>query len=404
MAYPKMQHPYTPELVAEIQAYIDESTEDVGSICLCFNKIKRTLRTLSIMTKRQIKPELVLCHESNRGGLGLNGEDSDIKLAGVHKIGFDPDEVKKAVCIELCPLEPKRGEQLKWNAKQAEGSRGLIPPVVGNELVLSLGCGHFSNGLRNANAGGKTLQEDIADAHGNIDRERLCRDEWMKQALNEGLEWDCIPWQAEVAWPRLPHIIQAGCNASQHLYTEETEPTVMLNMCKEHDRLIQAGIEHPSWDHCEKVGIQSNPPCKSYSGILRDFSEQFSGGVGAPVIAEIARFCKNNAKSRIIGGSFYKNIIELKIDPLRSCIYVRQAAVKAQSACVSKYMEGNLCNFIKKNHLSQLVHKDKIDLVLQDLVLMRVLMLCCSIHVMYVLMLCVLFMLYMLCMCSCHVY
>ena len=80
----------------------------------------------------------------NRGGLGGNGYDAHKNGSQFFKTGADKDELKKALSIEICPIEPLRSLEYEKMERIVARSKGVLAPVTRREADSTLACGHFS--------------------------------------------------------------------------------------------------------------------------------------------------------------------------------------------------------------------------------------------------------------------
>ena len=94
---------------------------------------------------RSVKKQLCkffLTHKENRNRLMLNARNVHVKGAVIYAIGADIEQLSTAVCVELAPDGPSRIANIEANKSLISKSQGLLAPVNGEELYLSLGCGH----------------------------------------------------------------------------------------------------------------------------------------------------------------------------------------------------------------------------------------------------------------------
>ena len=109
------------------------------------------------------------------------------------------------------------------------GAKGLLPLLRGSEAYLSVGTGHFTGWVRAIKFGCRTPYKSIADRKGLLSADRFRhKDSRMAKCIDEGYEWRVFPWQAEVAWPRLPDLAQRALNVSHGVTSRSTEVEVMV--------------------------------------------------------------------------------------------------------------------------------------------------------------------------------
>ena len=101
-----LPHGFSDEIVNEVQLLIDFDPK-------CFGALQAWLSIVDVFRKNGIgHDEENVCaddcivHTDNRGGLGLNAYDAHRNGDTALLAGADPQELAKALSIELCPIEP----------------------------------------------------------------------------------------------------------------------------------------------------------------------------------------------------------------------------------------------------------------------------------------------------------
>ena len=126
----------------------------------------------------------------------------------IYSVGADRKQLTTAVAVEIAPSGPTRVLNLEANAELVKKSNNLLAPVTGEELYLSLGCGHTVAFCKVAALGGPTPQKGLQDSHGNIDYGKLCKQAELKAMLEQGWDWDIIPWEVDLMFPRFVKAVQ----------------------------------------------------------------------------------------------------------------------------------------------------------------------------------------------------
>ena len=122
---------------------------------------------------QQVSPKYFLVHKENRNRLMLNHLNVHKKGAGIYGIGADLKQLSVAICAELAPEGPTRHSQLQASNSMLNKAGGLLAPITGDELYLSLGCSHTVAFCKLAPLGGPTPIKELQDANGKVDRARL---------------------------------------------------------------------------------------------------------------------------------------------------------------------------------------------------------------------------------------
>ena len=86
-----------------------------------------------------------------------------------------------------------REAQIQANKDLVARSNGMLAPVTGDELYLSVATGHAIAFCRASNAGCKTVLAFIMDKNGFIDIQKLKKQPDFKEMLEEGWDFDVIP-------------------------------------------------------------------------------------------------------------------------------------------------------------------------------------------------------------------
>ena len=196
----------------------------------------------------------------------------------IYSVGADRKQLTTAVTVEIAPSGPTRVLNLTANAELVKKSKNLLAPVNGEELYLSLGCGHTVAFCKVAALGGPTPQKGLQDSMGNIDYGKLCKQAEFKAMLEQGWDWDIIPWDVDQMFPRFAKSAQKALNGSNSAATEIGELETACNLADLQEDLA----DNPEW---EKVALQSVQDmcmsCAPYSSTILDF-EALWGWSGSP--------------------------------------------------------------------------------------------------------------------------
>ncbi len=161
-------HGYAAQLVDDVQAIIDATNRGEIAPNTAYEDISSMLTEHGIVEDKILQVDELGVHPSNRGRLGLNGHNVHRNGHEVDKVGCDLKELSKAAAFELCPLQPRRGEQLAFSQKVIAGSKGLLAPLTGQESHLTVGTGHWTSWVRALKASCRTPLADMTDGKGNF--------------------------------------------------------------------------------------------------------------------------------------------------------------------------------------------------------------------------------------------
>ena len=353
-----MDEIYSPALVAQVQALIDDDKKPILSRWL---EILEIFETNNITQRLQLKATLFLVHPSNRGKLGLNPHNAHRTGKNVIGVGGNADELKNAVGFELAPPGPARKEQTDFNKSLAELSTGLLAEVNGSEKYATIGCGHFTAFMRAAFGGCKTLEPTLQDSFGNIDKGLINRDKQLNKLMHEGWMWTIIPYDAERAWPKLPDLGQRALNATNNVASQASELEIASTIAAFAEEEESSGRLPIDWAACTDRACQGNPPCKKYAALLGTFARMYGGGKGTPIVRQLDSFAKTLNQNLVLGEEYLTAVVEVKISDVKPCPRVRGALV-ACNLTATKSSDG-IAKLLTKSDIQSLKGKDKVQSV-----------------------------------------
>ena len=276
------------------------------------SKSMKIMRVHNLLKKETLRPSLFLTHKQNRDRLMLHAANCHTKGALIQGIGADRNYCTTAVACELAPAGPSRLAQLEANRVLIKRSNGLLADINGTEGYLSLGCSHTVAFCKTANIGGITNQVGLMDDEGDgvISASKLKRQSEFKIMLEEGWEWEVVPWDVDAAYPRWAKICQKALNGSNSVSSEIGELDTCVHLADSIGDITAA--QCPNIEHAEKQIVKSTEAmgmtCSSYARVLMDFVKQFGGGPGAPHICFLDSVAKSFNCTSVIGDEFWRCI------------------------------------------------------------------------------------------------
>ena len=135
---------------------------------------------------QQVSPKYFLVHKENRNKLMLNHLNVHKKGGVIYGIGADLKQLSVAICAELAPDGPTRLSQLEANRSMLKKFAGLLAPINGEELYLSLGCSHTVAFCKLAPLAGPTPIKALQDANGKVDYAKICKQADFKHMMEKG--------------------------------------------------------------------------------------------------------------------------------------------------------------------------------------------------------------------------
>lgn len=279
-------HGYPASLVMEVQSLIDAANKGDLAPNTALGDIWSILESRNICKEEILNVDAIACHPCNRGKLGLNGYNVHKNIHQVDQAGVDINELGKAHAFELCPIDPLKSQQLAFNSRLVDISKGLLAPLKGTESKLSVGTGHFTAGARAIKAGCKTCIPSLKDSNGQLSADRFRKkDHRWSNILDKGWSWKVWPWQTEIAWPLLPDLAQRSLNSSHAVSSRSTENEVMVwvvEACKDHSKTTKTEF-HELMQTVAKTG----PVCAPYIGKVGELALQIGGGSHGSVLFSI---------------------------------------------------------------------------------------------------------------------
>jgi hypothetical protein len=308
---------------------------------------------------KKVHPKFFLTHKENRNRLMLNGKNCHKKGAVIERIGADRKQLSTAVCTEIAPSGPTRVSNLEANQALIKRSGGLLAPMNGEELYLSLGCGHTVAFCKVAPLCPATAEKSLQDKYGYIDYAKLLRQSEFKAMMEEGWDWDVIPWDVDQMFPKFANIVQKALNGSNSASTEIGELDTALNLADLQAELGAAG---------ENVALKSVQDmcmsCAPYCHIINDFVKLYGGGPGAPHITFMDSIGKAFNSTMVLGEQYWHGITYLTFTD-KTCMYPLLRVALALVNLTSDKQEHGIAKLLVKSDLNKITQKSSAALAWQ---------------------------------------
>ena len=284
----------TADFKAKFQKQLDSTNQAPG---IKFDGLMDLLREHKVSYKlKSVSPTLFLVHKANRGGLGLSPFNVHKNASAIYSVGANKAKLDSAFAIELAPSGDQLNSNIRFNQILVSKSNGLLAAVTGSEKYCTLGCGHTTAFCKLAAQGGPTSEANIADGNGKIDRFKLASDPTLHGMIEEGWDWEIIPFYIDEEYPTFAQVAQKALNASNHVASlvSELETAITLASTLEDQGMMANASDEKEWQELALQNVKSAcMPCASYAHIIMKFVKQYAGGNGAPQI----RFLDNVAKT-----------------------------------------------------------------------------------------------------------
>ena len=257
-----------------------------------------------VKVERDVHPKYFLTHIENRDKLMLNAKQVHNKGKVIANIGADRNQLSTAIAVEIAPSGPTRVANLEANRKLIEKSNGLLAPMNGQELYLSLGCGHTVAFCKVAPLCGPTPEKTLQDEHGALDCARLQKQSEFKAMMEIGWAWEIIPWDVDAMFPKFAKKCQKALNGSNSASSEIGELDTAMALS---DLQTELSAETESWEKLAIKTVQgSQMSCGEYATVILDFVKMYGGGPGAPHISFMDAIGKKYNSTMVLGAEFWK--------------------------------------------------------------------------------------------------
>ncbi|CAE6969732.1 unnamed protein product [Symbiodinium sp. CCMP2592] len=223
----------------------------------------------SLAWKATLEPSMLLVHQLNRSGLGVNGHNCHSKAAGILKAGFDKSYLHSS-CFQLSENPDLRARQVAFNQKQVEQAGGLLAPVNGTERYLSVSSGHTTQFLKALWAGCRTSEGSLA-TNGFLSKEVLCgKDPVLREVMLHGWSWVIVSWAVEECYPDLPKLAERALNSSNSAFQAQSERELALHILD-----LASGMQQPDFKALAAEACHAGP-VKNYSSSIAKWLGSYS--------------------------------------------------------------------------------------------------------------------------------
>ena len=244
-------------------------------------------------------PAKFFVHPRNRFGLGLSPHQAHRSGAKICGVGADKAALTNAFAIEMQAEGPMRQAAVDFNLSVITRSNGILAQPTGQEMYLSIGCGHTVAFCRAAQAGCPTPNDKLKSASGTIDTQRLFKDKVFKSMVQDGWDWWIISAVVDRECPRYANFAQKALNANNHVASvigEVEAAQMMAEYLKDGDQSDE-NLEEMAQESVRAMGC----PCSPYVDSIIKFVRIYAGGTGAPHIQFIDKVAKQFHATGVLG-------------------------------------------------------------------------------------------------------
>ena len=331
---------------------------------LKIDSIRGELLANNLAEYRIIAPERVLCHPSNRGGMMLNKYDVHKEGSIMLKVGVKLDRLTDADAFEVSRKADKRAEQIRVNTQLAETSENYLAPVVGSEIVLSVGCSHTVAFCRAVLTNCKTSASELATASGhlNLDSILVGKDRLghpFYKMCSQGWTWCVISSEVEEAFPQLPALWQSTLNSSHAVSGQalEMETALLIAEVYKHTKSMDAAVA---------ATRDSQPRCLHYLDAIVHYVKNYAGGESFSVIHYLADFSKTLRSNLLLGEEYMKAVSFCTFAEADTLFPMLRAGLLAAQLTSAKEVDG-VARMLTKSDVEKLKSKDFFCIVSEGL-------------------------------------
>jgi hypothetical protein len=351
-----LPHRFEAAFVEEVDEQITKGLEEAPEAE--WLNIKEKLFAMGAATyEENVCADDLVVHEKNRGELGLNPRDFHRNLVTILKGGCNPDRLHDATSIELSPHGVHRDEQLAFNANLAKQSDGIMVTPSGRERLGTLGCGHFGQAVKATRGNCRTPEVYLQDANGRLSVSHLgAKDARYGAICTGGYRHLKLCYDVQVAWPRMPSLIQKALNMSNNVPTQTTELETAVSISE----FLTIG-----WGASLEKAVEAVRPssaCKAYIDKIGKLVLFYVGGGKAPVVRRLHHFhmtlggCSggNGKWGEEITGA----IADVEVEAGVATAFTRESLMTCTMTSI-KVVDGVFQMFTRADVTKALNHKDR---------------------------------------------
>jgi hypothetical protein len=304
---------------------------------------------------KKVHCRFFLTHKANRGGLLLSPYNAHRNAAKIDAGGGDRKQLTNAICMELAPCGSLRAEHLEANQQLIERAKLLLAEINGEERYITLGCGHTAAWCKHAAVGGRTPEKSLQDEFGNIDVQKVKRNNEFRLMIEEGWDWLVVPHEIDAAYPKFAQIAQKALNVANHVSSAVSELEAAVTLATTANDPGMQDI--PNWKDVVIDSVQAlSPPCSSYVSVLLEFVLLYGGGPEAPQVLFMDAFAKQYGCSVALGETFWTTLTNQQFQT-KTCKFPQLRIALALCNLLGDKVEDGIAKFIVRSDIVKVASK-----------------------------------------------
>ena len=288
---------------------------------------------------------------TNRNGLGVNVDDVYDLGIDIKFVGWDDDEVVRALCITSAPSD---NDLMNFNKSLVAQSGGRLPPT--NELQLSyyaLSCNHTVWFLKCVAAGLPCSCPTVA-VDGVLSLAHIeTSDPLFARRVREGINWTVLDWRIRAHYPQLVELLSQARNTGGML-NRRTTAFEVLKQIHSVTAKKQAAGEDVDWVQVRRVVARTKPPCLHILEQLASYVCANSGGPEGIYLDELLKIWKScglGSLVRNIPGKLWQALADVAHTDGMPMLRLRNMCVLTCLTAEAGFVEDTYCTFLTEKDI-----------------------------------------------------
>ena len=275
-------------------------------------------------TELLLTPDKVAPHPKNRGGRMVLASDCHKNGKDILGGGAKFSRIGESMAFEMPQCQAKCGQYIAMLQHLIHTSKGMIAPLSGSEVGLTVGSTNTAAFCRASMANCMTNQPSLANPNGRLHSPDSYGGDFGAMC-SKGWQWLLISRDVEQSFPDLPGWV-SHCLNNTNVAMKPKE----IETAKSLARLMQQGTSQEA--AVEEVQ-ESHPDCEAYIVAVAQYAHNFGGGQGSPLLTCLDDYVKIlGCTSCVLGEEFMSALVALKPKSLSTTFpFLRLACWLAQA-------------------------------------------------------------------------